>query len=84
MTSGERSGEGSPPDYREQRPALAHHTGAALLNNLACSNEFLFNIKPRHCKQVYNEGHMTRQVSLKGRKSEDLISEAFYSISAAY
>ena len=37
-----------------------------LLSDLACLNRFLFNIKPRHCKQVYNEGHLTRQVSQKG------------------
>lgn len=66
------------------QPALAHNPGTALLNNLACSTGFLFNIKPGLCKHVYNEGHMTRQVSLKGRKGEDLVSEAFYSISAAY
>lgn len=45
-----------------------HSPGTVLLSDLACLNRFLFNIKPRHCKQVYNEGHLTRQVSLKGRR----------------
>lgn len=68
----------------ENRTSSGSQPGTSLLNSLACSSGFLFNIKPRHCKQVYNEVHTIRQVSLKGRKSEDLISEVFYSVSAAY
>lgn len=71
---------------RTPEPSLLWFTtpGLFLLNNFACLNGFLFNNKPRHGKQVYNDGHMTRQVSPRGQRDEDLISEAFYLISAAY
>lgn len=64
-------GEGLRRKYSElqrTQPALVPKPGTVWLSNLACLNGSLFNIKPRHCKQVYNEDHMTRQIPLKGRR----------------